>query len=261
MIQRLLLLAVAALALTTAAHAQLMGNTLTAEWRYPDIGSAIESHLVTVSAGVELPSATIVNDSKFDIDIGDDWVEFRFNATSNWSNTTFNGWHFHDTYGAVSAITGYAVDSYSAGVTGVANVVPGYSADDFWADFGGLAIAGNGDWIRMKVTFSGPNLAVTNLVAGQTATITVTGATANGLVGVGYSLAGAGPTTINAGSCGSLTVSLSLPIKVLGTYSAVGTTMTTSSGVPAGASGVPVWMQALDFGSCTLSNSLALTVL
>ena len=246
--------------LASAAPAQLNGGTLTADWRYPDFNSVLESHVITVGPGVELPNTTILNDTKFDIDLGNDTVEFRFNASSNWTNATYNGWHFADTTGTVPAITGYTIDSFSAGVTGTANIVAGFTADSFYADFGGMVVAGAGDWIRMKVTFGGPQISVTNVVAGQAATVSVTGATSNGMVGVGYSLAGPGPSTVNAGGCGSLSVCLSQPIRVLGVFPAVGTTMSTSVLVPAGATGVSVWFQGLDMASCTLTNCLALVV-
>ena len=248
-------------ALAPAAHAQMMGQTLDAEWHFPSFGSVLESHVITVSSGVELPNTTIINDTKFEIDLGDDWVEFRFNASTTWSSVSFNGWLFRDALNGLPLITGYSIDSFSAGITGTANIVTGFTADEFWADFSGMGVAGSGDWIRLKVDFGGPQLAVSNLVSGQTATFTVTNTTNNGLVGIAFSLVGGGPTSVNAGSCGFLTVDMSLPFTVLGTFTAVGTTVTVNQPIPGSASGVSVWFQALDFGSCALSNGVAATVL
>ena len=103
--------------LVAPASAQMMGETVTAQWRYSSFSSVLETHDVVVSSGVELPASAIFNDHKFDIDIGDDWVEFRFNATSNWTAASFNGWFFRDTLGALPPITNYYVESASAGIT------------------------------------------------------------------------------------------------------------------------------------------------
>jgi len=149
---RLLTTACLALAaLAPNASAQLLGETLDIEWHYPSLGTPIETHTVVVGPGVELPSTTIVNDTKFDIDVGDDWIEFRFNATANWTDSTFNGWFFRDSLGAFPAIDGYSFDSASPGVTGTANIVTGFNDEEFWADFGGVSVAGAGDWIRLTV--------------------------------------------------------------------------------------------------------------
>lgn len=142
-------------ALTPTASAQLLGETLDIEWHYPSLGTALESHTVVVSSGLELPSTAVQNDTKFDIDVGDDWVEFRFNMASNWTNSAFNGWLLRDALGTLPPIQGYAFDSASSGVTNTANIVTGFNDDEFWADFGGLAVAGPGDWVRLMVDVGG----------------------------------------------------------------------------------------------------------
>ena len=77
--------------LCPTATAQLNGQTVTADWYYPSFGSSLETHVVTVGAGIELPATTIINDFKYDIDIGDDFVVLTFNALSNWTLVGFNG--------------------------------------------------------------------------------------------------------------------------------------------------------------------------
>lgn len=248
-------------ALTPTVDAQLTGSTLDAEWHYPSFGAVLENHTVVVSAGVELPSTAIFNDSKFDIDIGDDWIEFRFNAASSWSTTTFNGWLFRDALGVLGPFGGFTVDSWSAGVTGTGGIATSFNDDELWANFAGMTVAGAGDWIRLKVAPGGPVLSISGLVAGQTAMITVDNTTPNGSVGLAYSMSGAGPTTVFTGSCGFLAVDLSAPIRVIGTFGAIGTTMSLNMSIPLAASGRSVWVQGLDVGSCTLTNGLALTVL
>ncbi len=143
------------LALSPTATAQMMGAAMDAEWIYPSFPSVLENHAVTVTTAVELPSNVIVNDSKYEVDIGDDWIEFRFNATSHWTASGFNGWRFRDSMGSIPAFSDYTVDSFSAGVTNVAGIVLGFNDDEVWANFGGVSFAGNGDWIRLKVEMGG----------------------------------------------------------------------------------------------------------
>lgn len=117
------------------------------------------------------------------------------------------------------------------------------------------------DPVTLAKIQSGFMLSVGTLTAGQTGTVKTSGGTANGRVGVGYSLTGPGPSTINIGLCGSLTVDLSAPVKrlVLGANDANGD-FGYSALVPGNAAGTRIWMQALDFGSCTLSNMVATTI-
>lgn len=259
---RIVLTAALGLALLTpTATAQLNGQTVTADWYYPTFGASLETHVVTVGGGVELPATTIINDFKYDIDIGDDYVQLNFNALSNWTATTFNGWHFADSAGGIAAISGFVLDSWSAGITGTGSIATGFTADSFWMDMGGMNVAGPGDWVRFRVDFGGPQLTVTNLVGGSTAVFTVDGATSGGSVGLAYSLAGGGPTSVDTGACGFQTVDLSLPINVIGIYTAIGTTMTHNQPIPTSATGLTVWFQGLDFGSCTMTNGVSMTVL
>jgi hypothetical protein len=181
-------------ALTPSLSAQMMGSTMDAEWVYPSFGSVLEGHTVVVTAGVELLSGTIINDSKFEIDLGDDWVEFRFNATSNWSSSSFNGWLFRDALSTLPPISNYSIDSFSAGIGNTGGIVTGFNDNECWANFGGMTVAGAGDWIRMKVDFGGLDLSASSLFGGGNGTLTVTGATVGGGVLIGYSLTGAGPT-------------------------------------------------------------------
>lgn len=101
------------------------------------------------------------------------------------------------------------------------------------------------------------NYAITGLVGGGTATLTVTNATAGGGVLLAYSLTGAGPTPTPFGL-----VDMSPPITQLPTLTAdgVGTASLTTS-VPGRASGFTVYSQGADLTSGTLTNSLAEVVL
>ena len=108
------------------------------------------------------------------------------------------------------------------------------------------------DEIRIRPAGSSPTLAVTGLVGGQTATAEVTHATPGGLVYYSSSFGGGGPTTRSAGSCGSVIVGLSPPIRRFGPVSADASGVAVMTlAVPAGASGRAVWIQAFDLASCT----------
>lgn len=106
-----------------------------------------------------------------------------------------------------------------------------------------------------------PVLTITNFVAGQGAAMTVTNATPGAPVGFAYSLSGVGPITLNAGPCGPVTASLSAPITLLPQVNANGSgTAVLPANIPAGTSGVTVWVQALDLGSCQLSNGATMVI-
>ena len=104
---------------------------------------------------------------------------------------------------------------------------------------------------------SGLAYAITGLVGGGTATLTVSGATVGGGVLIGYSLTGAGPTNTPFGP-----VDMSSPITQLPvlTANAAGVASMTT-GVPGRATGHTVYTQAADLSTSTLTNSLAEVVL
>jgi hypothetical protein len=99
---------------------------------------------------------------------------------------------------------------------------------------------------------SGPALAVSGLVAGGTVTATASGCTPSGRVFLGYSLAGAGPTSTPYGD-----VMLSPPYTRLTLTADANGDAVYSGAVPAGTSGLTVWLHALDLGSATFTNPLA----
>ncbi len=100
---------------------------------------------------------------------------------------------------------------------------------------------------------AGPQLSVANLVAGAAATISVSGATPGGIVRHGYSLFGGGPTTTPWGD-----LLLSPPYTELPAMTAdAAGNASLSAPVPAGTTGIQVWMHAIDLGSLTFTNGLA----
>ena len=99
-----------------------------------------------------------------------------------------------------------------------------------------------------------PILTVTNLVAGQQATLDVTLATPNGTVAFAYSLSGAGPTMVPSLLCPGISIGLSQPIKRIGSTTADAAGHASFvQGVP-NVPGLQVHVQALNFGNCLLSN-------
>ena len=115
------------------------------------------------------------------------------------------------------------------------------------------------DEIGFTVTGTvGPVLAVTNLVAGQVATATVTQATPGGLVYFAYSLAGGGPTAVPVGPCGTVVADLSPPVLALPpVFADPSGTADVQALAPAGTAGRSVWLQAFDLPACAPSNGLA----
>jgi hypothetical protein len=98
---------------------------------------------------------------------------------------------------------------------------------------------------------------VVGLVGGGTTTLTVQGASAGGGVLLGYSLTGAGPTLTAYGM-----VEMSLPIRQLGNLTANPSgEAVLSTGIPARASGLTVYTQAVDLLSGQLTNSIAESIL
>ncbi len=245
--------AIAAIAVCSGAQAQLMGNDVTAEWRWPNFTSVLESHVVTVSGATELTADDIESDTKFEIDLGEDWVEFRFNALSNWSNNDFNGWYFADTNGTIATVTGYSIDSFSSGIGGTGSIVTGFTDDEFWADFGGMTVAGPGDFIRMKVEFGTClDMTVSALVAGQNATWNVTGATPNTEVAIVYGLR-PGSTSVNGfgGYCADFGINGVDQTQVVCRKTSNGAgDVTCNKGVPGNVSGLRVLTQAAEKGTC-----------
>jgi len=118
------------------------------------------------------------------------------------------------------------------------------------------------DPVTLAALQTGFTLSVDNLIAGQMATASATGGTPGGLIGIGMSRVGAGPSMINAGPCGMVSVELSFPIQVLELSNAdANGDLSVSGMVPANAAGLTLYFHALDFGSCTLSNAVTEVIL
>lgn len=242
---------IAVLVTGTSTNAQLLGNDLRVEWWYPSFGAVLESHIVTVTDGIELPASTIINDSKFDIDIADNTVQFSFNNASNWTFTGFNGWYFSDVNGTIGDISGYTVDAVSGGVAGVSDADLAWDADSFWGNFAGVTVAGGGDFIRLAVDAGGLNLSLSGSCPGPI-TASVSGATPGGTVAFAYAT-GPGSLIIPGGTCAGTQLGLNATAMLVGTVSADGSgnASITGNAPPVACGGV---VQAVDASTCTTSN-------
>ena len=82
-----------------------------------------------------------------------------------------------------------------------------------------------------------------------------------GSIAIGYSTSGAGPTTVFVAGCGLVPVDLTQP-RLLASLTANSSGIAaTNIQVPANASGIPVWFQAMDVSSCKLTNLVFQVVL
>ncbi|RMH01527.1 MAG: hypothetical protein D6702_11490 [Planctomycetota bacterium] len=121
-----------------------------------------------------------------------------------------------------------------------------------WNDMHDTSLSWGNDLYGL-VEIGGPRLSVANLVAGQAATVSGGNFSPNGLVRIGYSLTGGGPTSTPYGP-----VDLSPPIRETPPQVAdPAGAFSFTAPVPASLAGRPIWLQAFDLGSLTFSNALA----
>ena len=156
------LVGLAFLGMTGTANASLIGHTVLAEWLFPNTSNVIESHVVVVGTGIELPATTILNDTKFDIDIGGDFVQWIWNSGAGWQNIAANGWRFTDLTGGLT-ISGYSIGAgTTAGVAGLEAADLSFTANSVFGNFGAsgasrVTVAGGSDIIELKIAFAVPN--------------------------------------------------------------------------------------------------------
>lgn len=112
------------------------------------------------------------------------------------------------------------------------------------------------DWLQADFGFA---MAAVNLIAGQTAQLTIGGATNFGLVGIAASIVGPGPTLVPAGPCGLVSARLTSPKPLITGIATDTGKLEASVPVPPGAVGLDVWIYAVNISSCTTSNLIATT--
>ena len=130
----------------------------------------------------------------------------------------------------VSVISGISPDGrYVAFTSWADNLVP--NDTNHWRD----------SFLHDRMT-GGPALSLSNVVAGQTATFGVSGASPGGLVFVGISLVGQGPIPSAWGPLELGSLDLILPFAADGTGA-----ITVPIAVPLSLAGLPLWVQGIDF--------------
>ena len=118
-------------------HAGLLGHQVLEEWVFPNTSNVIQSQIVTVTNGIELPGSMIqYSGDLFDIDIGDDYVKFIFKAFTNFQTESANGFRFTDITGGIT-ITGYTISYITPGISGVTQEDLSFTANSVYGNFGG----------------------------------------------------------------------------------------------------------------------------
>jgi len=106
------------------------------------------------------------------------------------------------------------------------------------------------------------SLSLGTLVGGQTGTVSLSNCTPNGLISMSYSLRGSNQTVINGGPCGSITVDLSAPVRLLvNDFADASGNYSFSATVSSAIVGRTIWIQGLDVGTCAISNVASTVVL
>ncbi len=140
-----------------AASAGFIGQTVGAEWLFPNAGTVLEGPLTAVVAGgtsVEFPSgfASIVGDS---YDFKD--AQITINQTVGGFNTAlFNGVRFFDPLNAIADITNVAINNGLTSYPGFNASRISFDANDIYVNFQGLADPGK---LVLQVTFGSAPLA------------------------------------------------------------------------------------------------------
>jgi hypothetical protein len=141
--------------------------------------------------------------------------------------------------------------TYSGYAMGVAN------SEENWRSLNNTADTCAG-WYDSGSGGGGGRYAVTGLVAGGTATLTMNECTLLSDVVFCYSISGPGPTQSPYGP-----LDMSMPINHMAPVDVVGGTATTQAPVPAGLSGITIWTQAIELGYWgvnEVSNGLELVI-
>jgi plastocyanin len=173
-----------------------------------------------------------------------------------WVNGYHNVVSFHNVFDSGSATTPpntYQVVFDQALLNSAANLGLAGTSFDYYC---GPHLAG-GMVANVTVKLPGrPLLEVSDLQAGGATTVNVSDATPGKPVGLAYSLTGQGPTSLMTGTCGLVSADLSGPINIATIQDAdAAGSMSFTTNVPPATVGMFVYLQAMDMGTCKLSNS------
>ncbi len=183
-------------------------------------------------------------------------IELGDTVLWDWQNGYHNVVSFHNVFssgGATTPPNSYQVVFDQALLNSAANLgLAGTSFDYYCGPHLAGGMVGN---ITVKLP-GRPLLEVSDLEAGGVTTVTVSEATPGKPVGLAYSLTGQGPTSLMTGTCGLVSADLSGPINIATIQDAdAAGSMSFTSNVPPATVGVFVYLQAMDLGTCKLSNA------
>lgn len=206
--------------------------------------SAQTTHTVIVG-----PGSNSFSPSELTVQLGDTVVW-------DWQNGYHNVVSFHNVFnsgGATTPPNSFTVVFDQALLNSAAGMgLAGTSFDYYCGPHLASGMVGN-----ITVQLPGrPLLEVSNLAAGSVASVTVSNLTPGKPAGLAYSLTGQGPTDVFTGTCGLVSTDLSAPITIATIENAdAAGTISFNANVPAATVGVFVYLQAMDLGTCKLSNS------
>lgn len=123
---------IALLSTTLSAQAALLdGKTIKSEYLYPNTSTVngwYGSGTYVVGAGVEANAMNIATD------YSDTNIMIDFNFSGQWSDATFNGFHFFDVNNTIDDFTSVSLNSLS-NMTGLSQSAISFDANNIWLNW------------------------------------------------------------------------------------------------------------------------------
>lgn len=134
----------------SAVQATFIGETVRAEYRYPDLGTVFLSNQqdAVVGAGVEFPSIFFGSS----IDISANQILINHVNLSYASGTPFDGFVFSDLLGTMPEIIGASLNSTNIAAFDASRIT--FDANSVYALHGGIGTTTFGDFVLIDVTFA-----------------------------------------------------------------------------------------------------------
>lgn len=134
----------------SAVQATFIGETVRAEYRYPDLGTVYLGNQqdAVVGAGVEFPSIFFGSS----VDISANQILINQSALGYASGTPFDGFVFSDLLGTIPEIIGASLNSTNIAAFDASRIT--FDADNVYALHGGIGSTTVGDFVLIDVTFA-----------------------------------------------------------------------------------------------------------